>query len=385
MIKFGKNMNSKKENREFYGVFASIIGICSNFLLFITKVLIGFLFNSIAITIDGFNNLIDSSSSVISLLSFKLSKKPADKEHPFGHGRIEYIAAVIISFLTVLFGYQFAKDSLNSILQPEPINISNLGIVVLIITVIEKIWESKFYKVIGEKINSKTLIASSIDSKNDVFITGATIISVIFTNFTGIIIDGYIGIFVSISLLWSGYKMSKDNLSILVGEPPSDDLVRFIKETVEKNDKILGSHDLIVHNYGPDNFISTIHVEVSNKVSFQEAHDIVDDIEKKVLEDCGINLLIHLDPVDVEDKRLKELMVCIKSFENKFSDLIQIHDCRIIDASSETKVVFDLMVSYKCSKIEENILKYEISRKIRKINPNYIVLPQVEKGNIGDN
>lgn len=283
--------------REKYGVLGSIVGIISNISLFLIKLIIGIVINSTAITADAFNNLADTFTSIITLFGFKLASKPPDKEHPFGHGRIEYITSFIVSIIIILIGVEFLQTSFKKVLNPEDIILNNYIFFILLITIGVKIWQANFNKKLGTVINSKALIASSIDSKNDVIITFISIVSLIIFKLIGINLDGQFGIIVAIFLIYTGINLSKEMLSPLLGEAVSIEIIEEIRAIVLSYEPIIGVHDIFIHNYGPNKNIASLHVEIRTNMSIGEAHEIIDEIERKILEELGFNLTIHIDPI----------------------------------------------------------------------------------------
>ncbi len=283
--------------REKYGILGSIVGIISNILLFLIKLVTGNYINSIAIIADSFNNLLDSISSVITLVGFKLSSKPADKEHPFGHGRIEYICSFLVSIVIIGIGLEFLKDSFKNIFEPKELNFNPYTIMLLGVTILVKIWLSGFNKKLGETIKSNSLIATSLDARNDVIITSISVLAIIIFRITGINLDGQFGIVVSLFLVISGINLSKEMISPLLGEAVNEDIIDEIKEMVLEYKDIIGVHDIQVHNYGANKNIGSLHVEILGDMYIKEAHDIVDELENKIYEKTGINVTIHIDPV----------------------------------------------------------------------------------------
>ncbi|MFI3230270.1 MAG: cation diffusion facilitator family transporter [bacterium] len=300
LIKFFiKDYTNIKEDsvREQYGILGSIVGIISNIILFLIKLVTGNFINSIAIIADSFNNLLDSIASVISLIGFKLSSKPADKEHPFGHGRIEYICSFLVSIFIIGIGLEFLKDSFKNIFEPKELNFNLYTTMLLGVTILVKIWLSVFNKKLGEIIKSNSLIATSLDAKNDVIITSISMLAIIIFRITGINLDGQFGLVVSIFLIISGVNLSKEMISPLLGEAVDSEIIDEIKEIVLKYREIRGVHDIQVHNYGANKNIGSLHVEIMGNMCIKEAHDIVDELENKIYEKIGINVTIHIDPV----------------------------------------------------------------------------------------
>ena len=276
--------------RTAYGVLASGVGIFCNVLLTIAKMVIGILLHSVSVTADAFNNLSDAGSSIIGMIGVKMAEKPADKEHPFGHGRLEYIAALIVSFLVIEVGFTFFKNAIVKIREPEELKFSLVSILILVLSIGVKLWLAMFNRKLGEKISSQVMMATAADALGDVITTAATILSVVFWRITGINIDGFVGLGVSLVVMWAGFGIAKDTLEPLIGIPATWEDYEKIKHFVEKYDGIEGSHDLVIHNYGPGRSMAIIHAEVPNDVPIDVSHEIIDRIEREAMEQLGISL-----------------------------------------------------------------------------------------------
>ena len=329
--------------RTAYGMLSGIVGIFCNVILFLTKLIVGLVLNSVSVTADAFNNLSDAGSSVISFVGVRMAGKPADKDHPFGHGRIEYIAALIVSFLVLEVGFTFLKDSVGKILHPEQLKFLPVSVLILCLSIAVKLWLGLFYKKLGEKIDSQVMKAVFTDSMGDVITTSATIFSILFFAATGINMDGFVGLGVALVVMWAGFGIAKDTLNTLIGEPVSPEVYEKIKKFVESYDGIEGVHDLIVHNYGPNQGMATIHAEVPNDVNIEVSHAIIDRIEREVGKELNITLVIHMDPVELHDAevlRLKEKTEhIIKALDSKLS----FHDFRLVK-TTPVNLIFDLLV-----------------------------------------
>lgn len=296
-IKDYKDIENPKV-RDKYGYLGGTIGIVTNVLLAGAKFMIGRLSNSISLIADAMNNLSDATSSVITIVGFKLSSKPADEEHPFGHGRIEYISGLLISFIVLYIGVEFVKSSYERIKNPAKTEFQWIYLVILLFSIAIKIWMGKFNKTIAKSINSSALQASSIEAFVDVIICTCIIVSLILSRYTNLVIDGYIGLLVSAFILYSGYILIKDTLNPLLGEAPDPELVKNIASKVKDYEYIKGVHELVIHNYGPRKILASIHAEVPKDVSLEEIHRIVDKAEKEISENLNIHLIIHLEPVE---------------------------------------------------------------------------------------
>lgn len=373
---FIKNHRDTKsvEVRNRYGNLGSIVGICANVMLSIIKVVIGYITASLSIVADGFNNLADVGSSVVTLLGFKLSNKPADRDHPFGHGRMEYISAFVVSFLILLVGFELFKNSLKAIIKgtPSPL-FSKTAIAVLIISVIIKSWLFFFNKKIGKIIDSSAITATAKDSLNDCVATTVILIAAIITNFAKLPfnLDAVMAVFVALFILWSGFCSAKDTLDEILGGPPEPELIEEISNTVLSFDEFHGMHDLIVHNYGHGRQFASVHVEVPHNADVVACHEKIDLCEKLVCEKTGVNLVIHMDPIDTDDTAVtaaREIMVnVLKSIDPKLT----LHDFRMTPAANtRTNLIFDVVIPSHL-KLSETELNDVICEKAREIDKTY--------------
>lgn len=366
--KFTKERYAIKINREKYGIIASVSGLLSNILLFTIKIIIGLTVNSIAICADAVNNLADSGSSIITLIGFKMAEKPADAEHPYGHARIEYIAGLIVSFIVTLIGGQLLITSVKKILTPEPSQYNLLTVVILVIAVIIKLLQYFFYKRIAGIINSVSLKASSIDSLTDSAATFVVFIGLLIGKLTGFNIDGYLGTAVSLFIIYSGLMLIIQTANPLLGNPPDKKLVETITDKILSYDGVVDMHDLILHSYGPGICFATAHVEVSAESDILEMHDLIDNIEIDILNDMGIHLVIHLDPIVLNDERVNQLREQVSSIIEEMSPDISIHDFRVAFGITHNTVLFDITVPPKY-KIKDRDLCRQISDQIKILNP----------------
>jgi cation diffusion facilitator family transporter len=330
--------------REAYGKLGSVIGIISNVVLCVSKMSIGFLFSSISITADGVNNLSDAGSSVITLIGFKMAGKPADEDHPFGHARIEYISGIVVAFTILLLGLELVKSSFNKIINPEPTKFSYIMIFVLILSIGVKLWLSYINGEIANKISSVTMKATSMDSRNDVIATSVVLVSIIITKITGYQIDGYMGMIVALFIIYSGINILMDIMNPLLGELPDPEFIKSIENKIMGYEGILNIHDLVVHNYGPNKYFATVHVEVDAKQDILICHDMIDNVERDFSEDLGINLVIHLDPVVTDDKEINRLRDQVGNSINLIDKRLSMHDFRIVKGKTHTNLIFDIVV-----------------------------------------
>jgi cation diffusion facilitator family transporter len=379
LVKTNTNIKDDKV-RNFYGVLSGSIGILVNVILFIIKLSVGIIVSSIAITADAFNNLSDAASSLITILGFKLSSKPADKEHPFGHGRIEYLSALVVAFMVMLVGLQFIKSSFEKIITPEPITFQLTSFIMLILSTFFKFWLSRFNKFMGEKINSAALKASSTDALVDVVATICIAISLLVSKFTSLSIDGYMGMFVALFIVYSGFNLVKDTINPLLGEAPDPELVSSIKKMVESYDNILGSHDLIIHNYGPGKCMASIHAEIPSDINVVDIHEIIDRAERDISSALKIYLVIHIDPVCIIEGEVKETYEEILSITKKYDYIESIHDFRIVGQGKVKNLIFDAVVNtQKKSSMTDAELIDKISEEIKNFHPFYNCVITLDK------
>ena len=371
--------------RTAYGVLASIVGIFCNILLFIVKFIVGLTVHSVSVMADAFNNLSDAGSSLISFVGVKIASKPADEEHPFGHGRMEYISALVVSFLVLEVGFTFLKDSIHKIKSPEILNFQMFSILILILSIGVKLWLGLFNRKLGRKIDSKVMIAMFTDSMGDVLITSATILSLLFFHFTKINIDGFIGIGVALVVMWAGIGIAKDTLEPLLGEAVDPENYKRIKNFVESYDGIIGSHDLIVHNYGPNRSMASIHAEVPNNADITESHEIIDRIERDAIENLGIFLVVHMDPIEIEDEHVLNIQNATVSLIQEIDPACSIHDFRVVDGKHQINLIFDLVVPRDYAKEKQNEVERLLCEKLKEQDTRYEFVITVEHNFVSSN
>lgn len=373
--------------REKYGILAASVGILSNIFLFIIKILTGLIFNSIAITADAVNNLSDAGSSVITLLAFKIAGKPADPEHPYGHARMEYISGMAVSFIIILLGLQLIGSSFEKILHPETVTVSYLTYAVLIISILTKLWQGIFNRTVGKRIDSDALQATAADSLNDVFATSAVLISAVVYHFTSIPIDGWMGMAVAIFITISGIKLVIETGDPLLGQAPDPQLIREIGQRITSYDGVIGMHDLQVHSYGPGRTFASVHAEVPANVDILVSHDIIDNIEREVGAEMGINLVIHMDPVVTDNEEINRLKAEIDQIVKGIDTDLSMHDFRAVFGPTHTNLVFDVVVPPAFELTDSQIIQ-NISEKAKKlgnyfcvitIDHNYAYIPSFER------
>ena len=371
-VKDSENVSDIKV-RGAYANLAGVVGIITNLILFIIKLSVGLLSNSVSILADAFNNLSDAASSIITIVGFKMANKPADAEHPFGHGRIEYITAMIVSFMVMLVGLQFVKTSFQKIINPTPVTFELLPFILLLVSIGFKFWLSKFNKSIGNKINSSTLKATATDAMGDVFTSTTVVISFLISNFTTLPIDGYIGIIVALAIVYSGFSLIKETLNPLLGEPPDPVLVSNITDMVMSYENITGIHDLIVHNYGPGRIMASIHAEIPSNIDIMEIHHIIDTAEREISKKLNIYLVIHMDPICVDTDEIIEARNMVQDVLSKYEEIKSFHDFRIVGDHDKKNLIFDIEVSPTCLSNESNSAKLlsNIKNDIKEKSPEY--------------
>ena len=368
-IKDSANIEST-EVRTRYGMLASVVGIFCNVLLFSVKLAIGLILSSLAVTADAFNNLSDAASSIISFVGVKMAGKPADAEHPFGHGRIEYIAAVIVSFLVIEVGFTFFKSSISKIMHPEEITFDPVPFIILILSILVKLWMAFFNNKLGKRIDSKVMLATAADSLGDVITTSATVISIVICHFTSINVDAIAGLIVSGIVIWSGVSIAKDTLEPLIGQRVPSELYQKITDMVESYEGIVGAHDLIVHNYGPNRSMATIHAEVPNDVSIEASHEIIDRIERDAKKELNILLVIHMDPVEMRDEEVLELRDKTSHIVHALDPELHFHDFRVLKENEQKNLIFDLVVPDSYTEKDANRVMHQLIALLHEMEKN---------------
>ena len=364
-----------------YGVVSSIVGIACNLFLAVLKFLLGIISNSIAITADAANNLSDSASSVVTLVGFKLSSKPADREHPFGHGRIEYVCALVIAFLVLLVGFELGKTSVSRIISGESARFSLAVVSGLFISVCVKLWMSVFNKKLGKKINSSAMEAVSADSLSDALATGVTLLSIIAAKFTSLPVDGYIGILVSLLVMWAGVGIIRDTLTPLLGTTPDPELVKNIHDEILNYDKILGIHDLIVHEYGPGKIFASLHAEVSSTENIMDSHGLIDLIESEVSKKLGIEILIHMDPLEVENEEVCQIRDSVYASLRKLDETFSMHDFRIVPSGDFKNILFDVVIPIDYPAPDDTVSAMVVT-SVSALDASFVLKPLIERNGI---
>ncbi len=364
--------------RNAYGKFAGIFGIISNIFLFSVKFILGLITSSISITADAVNNLSDAGSSSITLFGFKIAGKPADKKHPYGHARMEYISGLIVSCIITSIGIDLLISSVERIITPAETTYSVIGIVILALSVAVKLYQGLVYRAAGKKINSTSLIAASTDSINDVISTSVVIIGSIIGLVTDINLDGWLGCAVALFVVYSGVKLIIETSDPLLGAAPDEELVEKLTEKILSYDGVIGIHDLVVHNYGFGRCFASVHAEVPAKNDIIVSHDTIDNIEFDVFETMNIHLVIHLDPVETDNEELNLLKAAVQSIIKEKNDMISMHDFRVVFGNTHTNIIFDVDIPFELE-INDDEFCNEITREIRKIDPSYNTVITVDR------
>ncbi|HHZ17246.1 MAG TPA: cation transporter [Clostridia bacterium] len=364
--------------RERYGKISSFVGIFVNVFLFAIKLFVGRLFHSVAVTADAVNNLSDAGSSVISLVSFKLAGMPADKEHPFGHERIEYLASSVVGFLIILLGVELLKTSFEKILHPDEIVFSMLTVGVLLFSIVVKFFLYFFNIRLGKRFNSSVMKATAVDSLSDVLATSSVLLSTVVSPLIGLQLDGYMGVAVSILIMISGINILREMLDTLLGEKPAAELVERIENAIKKYDGVLGVHDLVIHSYGPRRFFATAHVEVDAKNDVLASHDLIDNIEREVEEQLNIHLVLHMDPLTMDDPDVNRWREMTKEIVAEVNESLSMHDFRVVKGVTHTNLIFDVVVPYQCQKNDRQVIE-EITQKIQAQGENLFPVITIDR------
>ncbi len=346
--------------RRAYGTLCGAVGIGLNVLLFIGKFFAGQLSGSIAVTADAFNNLSDAGSSAVTLLGFRLAGKKPDPDHPFGHGRIEYISGLIVAGLILLMGVELAKSSFDKILHPEEVTFSALALVILAVSVAVKLYMWHYNRRIGGKIRSAAMEATASDSLSDAAATSAVLLAMLIGRWTGLAVDGYVGMVVALFILFSAYKAAKETLSPLLGQAPDPELVQHIRDIVEEHDTVVGIHDLVVHDYGPGRQMVSLHAEVPASGDILELHDVIDNIERELHEKLHVQAVIHMDPIVTDDETVDALRRQVAELVRQVEPRMTVHDLRVIRGTTHTNLVFDAVLP-----LDAAITPAEAGRRIR--------------------
>ncbi|MDD7185767.1 MAG: cation diffusion facilitator family transporter [Oscillospiraceae bacterium] len=373
--KFIKNPDDIENSkvRQSYGSLSSGVGLVCNILLFLIKYIMGTLSGSISIVSDAFNNLSDSGGCIVTFLGYKMASKPADKDHPFGHGRVEYLTSLILSAIIVIVGFELFKSSAGKIMNPEPVKFSIIVLVSLIISICVKLWMSVFNMKLGKKINSGVMTATAEDSRNDVIATSATVIALISSLFTDFPIDGIMGVIVSLFILKTGFDIIRDTLDELIGKPVQPEIIEKIKNSIISDSDIIDIHDLVIHNYGVTKMIGSCHIEIRSDMSFQEVHEIADRTERRIYSELNIMMTIHTDPVDIDDEQTRKYKAVVKDIVSSMNQGFSIHDFRMVSCENHKNLIFDITVPYEC-KISNEKIQHFIDKKLEEYDGKYYTI-----------
>ena len=364
--------------RRAYGVLCGCAGIALNLLLFAGKCLAGLISGSIAITADAFNNLSDAGASVVTLLGFKLAAQRPDRDHPFGHGRMEYVSGLVVSMVILLMGVELAKTSVEKILEPQPVEFSPLVAVILAVSIAVKLYMSHYNRAIGRKIGSAAMAATAADSLSDSLATTAVLLSTLAGHFWNVNIDGWCGAAVACFILWAGVKAAKETIDPLLGQPPSPEFVSQIQEIVLRHREITGIHDLMVHDYGPGRLYVSLHAEVPASGDILALHDVVDSAERELASELGCLATIHMDPVVSDDGPTAETRERVAAIVRLIDPGITIHDFRMVPGPTHTNVIFDAVVPYGCPLSDQEVAR-RVQEGVRALDGNYFAVVEVEK------
>lgn len=377
---FIKNPTAYKDadTRKAYGMLCGATGIFLNICLFIFKFLAGTLSKSIAITADAINNLSDAGSSLITLIGFKMAGQKPDPDHPFGHGRIEYLSGLFVAVAILFMGYELIVSSVKKILHPQAINTSPLLIVILLISIIIKIYMSIYNRSVGKKIDSAAMLATATDSLSDTFSTSVVLLSTLFTMFTNISIDGYCGVLVGLFICYAGYNAAKETISPLLGQPPAKEFVEQIEELTLSSPNVLGLHDLIVHDYGPGRVMISLHAEVPASGNILELHDEIDNLERTLNEQLHCQTVIHMDPIMHDDEETNELKEAVQKLVSNYDSQISIHDFRIVKGTTHTNIIFDILIPVDYKTPDKELVQI-ISDSVSQNYANHFCVIQVDR------
>lgn len=365
--------------RAAYGTLSGIVGIIVNVILFAAKFTVGTLSGSIAITADAVNNLSDAGSSAISLVTFRISAKPADREHPFGHARIEYVASMIVSLTILLIGYELLTSSLDKILHPTATEFRIAAVIVLVLSICGKLWLGLFNRAQGRQIDSAVLRATGTDSLTDALSTTAVLASLFISKFTGFDTDGYMGIIVAVIILIAGLKILNDTKNSILGEAPDEEIVSAIRNTVAEYPEALGIHDMLIHTYGASMTIASLHIEVNGSGDMFALHDIMDTIERRLMEEHRILCTVHMDPIVTDDEKVTALRQQVLELVRQIDESFDIHDFRFVEGPTHTNLIFDVVVPYEV-KTDPAQIRREIERRVASIEGSYYAVVTVDRG-----
>lgn len=363
--------------RAAYGILSGAVGIVCNLLLTVAKFLIGTVTNSIAITADAVNNLSDAGSSAVTLFSFKAANRPADDEHPFGHGRIEYISALGVAFLILMMGLELVRSSIDKIMHPEALTFSVPALIVLLVSIGVKIWMALFNRGLGKRIDSPAVGAVVMDSVSDTAATSVSMLALILSKFTALPLDGYLGIIVALFIFYTGIQIVRDTVGSLLGQAPDPKLVKMLETEILSFDGVVGVHDLIVHDYGPNRIFASAHAEVPSNENVMKSHDTIDLIEREIKKKYHLDMVIHMDPIVVDDEHVNRLRLQISEIVRAVDPRFTIHDFRMVEGPTHTNLIFDLVVPHNCEMKKGDIYR-RVNALVSELSPRYYTVITVE-------
>ena len=377
---FVKNRDNPKDPkvRHAYGVLSSTVGILLNILLAVLKLTAGILSASIAITADALNNLSDAGSQVISLISFKMAAKPADRDHPFGHARIEYVASMIVSFIILTIGAELCKTSIQSILAPADISFGTVSAIILSVSIILKLWLALFNRKIAKRINSSVIRATAADSLADAAATSAVLISMIIFRFSGLNVDGYMGTIVSAFIFIAGIKILSETKNSILGSAPEPEVIEAIYAITKEYPEVIGIHDMIVHNYGAGNTMASLHAEVDGSADIFITHDVIDNLEKRLFTELGVRATVHMDPIVTDDERVNALRAEVLAAVRGIDETFSIHDFRFVEGKTHTNLIFDVSAPFEV-KLTDAEIENAVGNAVKSINENYFAVITIDR------
>lgn len=378
-----RNNVSSPAVRQAYGILCGAVGIALNIILFAGKFFAGILSNSIAVTADAFNNLSDAGSSLITLVGFKMAGQKPDPNHPFGHGRIEYLSGLFVSIAILIMAFELIRSSFDKIIHPQAIDFSPLTIIILLVSITVKIYMALYNKAISRKINSAAMNATAMDSLSDTLATTVVLIATVIGHYTNLLIDGYCGVLVGLFILYAGYSAAKDTISPLLGQPPQPEFVKNVETIVTGYEHVLGIHDMIVHDYGPGRVMLSLHAEVPADGNMLVLHDMIDNIEHQLHDELGCEAVIHMDPVIINDSQTNELKNKVDELLKSTYPEIHFHDFRIVKGPTHVNIIFDIVIPFDYAKNDEEVTDF-LKKEINKINSTYFAVIQVDRAYIGN-
>ncbi|MGN1084215.1 MAG: cation diffusion facilitator family transporter [Lachnospiraceae bacterium] len=367
----------KPEVRAAYGKLSGLVGIFCNVILFGVKFLLGTLTASVSITADAVNNLSDASSGIISMLGFKMASRPADEEHPYGHARYEYLAGLTVSVMILVIGVELFKSSFSKVLHPETVEFSFVSAVVLVAAILVKLWLAFFNRSLGTRIHSQTLLATAADSRNDVIATSAVLLAAVISYITKVELDGYMGILVALFILYSGVGLIRETLDPLLGKAPDAGMVEEIRQKIMSYPGVLGTHDLMVHDYGPGRQFASVHVEVAAEEDVLKSHDVVDNIERDLYAELNLHLVVHMDPIVTKDAAVGDLRNWLSSEIKKVNPELTVHDLRLVPGTTHTNLIFDCLIPRGLEQSDAEI-KAAVAELVKQTYPNYYCVITVD-------